>query len=67
MDKDGNDEADAAAAEGFRLHENKNRMIAGYFAARQRQYANFIKDIHNHIVETVLLKQKILEERKQHI
>ena len=38
-------------------------MIAGYFAARQRQYANFIKDIHNHIVETVLLKQKILEER----
>ena len=61
----GNDQADCAADKGFELHNDSTRMSANLLAQRQTRYECFITDIHNHIIEAILLKQKILDEREK--
>ena len=65
IDKMGNDAADMAANEGVRLHGDERRYIGDCYAYRQRHYEYFIRDIHNHIIEVVLIKQKILQEKQE--
>ena len=63
-EKEGNDMADKVADEGIAAHGKAVVCVARRFTLRHKRYTGFVRDVHNHIVEGVAIKNVILEEKE---
>ena len=56
-DKSGNGVADGIVDKGVNLHGKEELCMVNVYARRSKHYQYYIRDVHNHIIEAVLLKQ----------
>ena len=61
-DKEGNDKADAAAKKGIKQHGEAVIKTANWLSTRHKYYAWLVRDIHTHIIEGYVIRNKLLQE-----
>ena len=59
-DKEGNNEADSCADEGFNAHSLDMIQISRILARRQHEYVSLVNNIHDHILEAFYKRKEIL-------
>ena len=64
-DKEGNDQADAAADAGVLVHGKSLIELASWYHTRHQKYTDLVHDVHKHIIEAHMIHRALLR-RQEH-